>query len=153
MSYIIYHIVTWFFFSKYLFRNEISYIHIPIPKLQLEMSWAIFTKWDTYLHKSKDFLLNLICILLFSIIVSLLCLYLNMSVIQIKLGLIKPILGPCHTKTCLPAYANSQGPDQPAHLRSLIKAFIVRGQNHWILQNVWIESKGPNDILRMRWMI
>ena len=34
------------------------------------------------------------------------------------------------------AYADSEGPDQPAHPRSLIRAFGVRQQNHWILQNI-----------------
>ena len=32
-------------------------------------------------------------------------------------------------------YANSKCLDQPAHLHSLIRAFIVWQQNHWILQN------------------
>ena len=41
-----------------------------------------------------------------------------------------------HAKTCLLAYAGSEGPDQPAHPRSLIRAFAVRKQNHWIQQNV-----------------
>ena len=51
------------------------------------------------------------------------------------------------------AYADSEGPDQPAHSRSLIRAFTVRLQNQWIQQNVWLESKGPGDNLRMRRMI
>ena len=35
--------------------------------------------------------------------------------------------GPPHTaKTCLRAYADSEGPDQPAHLRNLIRTFAVR---------------------------
>ena len=33
---------------------------------------------------------------------------------------------PGHAKTCLRAYADSEGPDKPAHPRSLIRAFIVR---------------------------
>ena len=32
--------------------------------------------------------------------------------------------------------ANSEGPDQYAHPRSLSRAFAVRLKNHWILQNV-----------------
>ena len=40
-------------------------------------------------------------------------------------------------KKCLPAYADSQGPDQPVH------------QNHWILQNVWRESKGLDNTLHI----
>ena len=47
----------------------------------------------------------------------------------------------------LRACAESKGPDQPACLHSLIRAFTVLHQNHWILQNVWIESKGPDDTL------
>ena len=30
-----------------------------------------------------------------------------------------------HEKTCLMSYANNIGADQPAHLRSLISAFVV----------------------------
>ena len=37
-----------------------------------------------------------------------------------------------HAKTCLRAYADNEGPDQTAHLRSLIKAFAARKQNHLI---------------------
>ena len=36
------------------------------------------------------------------------------------------IHGPRHAKACLRAYANSEGPDQPAHPHSLIRAFAVR---------------------------
>ena len=32
---------------------------------------------------------------------------------------------PGHEKTCLMSYANNKGADQPAHLRSLISAFVV----------------------------
>ena len=38
-------------------------------------------------------------------------------------------------------------------LRMLIRAFTVRSQNHWILQNVWMMSKGSDDTLRMRKII
>ena len=34
--------------------------------------------------------------------------------------------GPGHAKTCLMAYANNKGADQPAHPRSLISTFVVR---------------------------
>ena len=34
--------------------------------------------------------------------------------------------GLCHAKAFLWAYADSEGPDQPAHQCSLIKAFAVR---------------------------
>ena len=33
---------------------------------------------------------------------------------------------PGHEKMCLMSYANNKGADQPAHLRSLISAFVVR---------------------------
>ena len=33
---------------------------------------------------------------------------------------------PRHAKKCLWAYADSEGPDQPAHVRSLIRVFPVR---------------------------
>ena len=32
-----------------------------------------------------------------------------------------------HEKTCLPGFANNTGADQPAHPRSLISAFVIRG--------------------------
>ena len=46
------------------------------------------------------------------------------------------------------------GPRQ-AHPRSLIWAFTVRYQSHWILQNILVcmESKNPDDSLRMRRII
>ena len=51
------------------------------------------------------------------------------------------IIGPApHAKTCLRAYADSEGLGQPAHPRNLIRAFVVRKQNHWILHNVSIEQ-------------
>ena len=34
--------------------------------------------------------------------------------------------GPRREKTCLRGYANNTGADQPAHLRSLISAFVIR---------------------------
>ena len=33
---------------------------------------------------------------------------------------------PSHEKTCRMSYANNKGADQPAHLRSVISAFVVR---------------------------
>ena len=36
-----------------------------------------------------------------------------------------PLYEPCHEKTCLMPYANNKDVDQPAHLRSLINAFVV----------------------------
>ena len=45
----------------------------------------------------------------------------------------------------LRTYADSDGPDQPAHPRSLIRALAVRKQHHWILKNVSVESKCPDE--------
>ena len=36
------------------------------------------------------------------------------------------IYEPGHEKMCLMLYANNKGADQPAHPRSLIRAFVVR---------------------------
>ena len=36
-------------------------------------------------------------------------------------------------KRALINFADNAGPDQPAHMRRLIKAFIARLQNQWIL--------------------
>ena len=36
---------------------------------------------------------------------------------------------------------------------SLIKAFTVHWQDHWVLQNVWMESNGPEDSLHMHRII
>ena len=55
-----------------------------------------------------------------------------------------PLIEPRHAKTYLRAYTNSGGPDQLAHPRSLNRAFAVRKQNHWILQNFSPESKCPD---------
>ena len=46
-----------------------------------------------------------------------------------------------------------KGQDQPTHPHSLTRAFNVCQQNLWILKNVWTESKGTHDTLRMRRMI
>ena len=59
---------------------------------------------------------------------------------------------PRHAQKGLRACADNRGPDQPAHPRSLIRALTASLQNHWILQNVWMESKDPDDTLRMRMM-
>ena len=47
------------------------------------------------------------------------------------------------------AYGDSESPNQTARMRSLIRAFVVRLQNHWALLNVSMESKCPNEILRV----
>ena len=36
------------------------------------------------------------------------------------------LYGPRCEKTCLWRFANNKGPDQPAHLGSLIRAFVIR---------------------------
>ena len=38
----------------------------------------------------------------------------------------KSTIGPHHTKPCLWAYADSEGPEQPAHPQSLVRTFTVR---------------------------
>ena len=43
------------------------------------------------------------------------------------------LVGPRHAETCLRAYADSKGPDQPARLRRLVRTFAVHKQNLWIL--------------------
>ena len=65
----------------------------------------------------------------------------------------------CHEKRCLKcvwaaprkivlrAYADSEGPDQPAHPHSLILAFPVRKQNQWIPKNVSVGRKCPYETL------
>ena len=46
---------------------------------------------------------------------------------RIKLITNKNLHEPGHEKMCLMSYANNKGgADQPAHLRSLISAFVVR---------------------------
>ena len=39
--------------------------------------------------------------------------------------ILKDTYEPGHEKMCLMSYANNKGADQPAHLRSLISAFVV----------------------------
>ena len=54
--------------------------------------------------------------------------------------------GARHAKMCLQGYAESESSDQLAHSRSLIRAFIIHFQNHWILQNEWMKNKRSDDI-------
>ena len=49
-------------------------------------------------------------------------------------------------KTCIVAYADSEGPDP----RSLIRAFAVRKHNPWVLKNVLMATKYPDETLRIR---
>ena len=66
------------------------------------------------------------------------------------------LIGQHHAKTCLLAYADSEGPDQPAHPCSPSRVFTVCLQNHSMLQNVSMESKGQDDALwvhRMIWIL
>ena len=56
-------------------------------------------------------------------------------------------MGPRHAKVCLLAYADSENPDQPARLRSPIRAFTVGLHNYCIQKNVSMESKRPDETL------
>ena len=47
-------------------------------------------------------------------------------------------------------HADSEGTDQPMSSHYMIKAIAVCSQNHRTLQNVSMESKSKNEILRMR---
>ena len=49
----------------------------------------------------------------------------------------------------LRAYVDTECPDQPAYLHSLIKAFTIHQQNHWRIQNVGMEVRGPDDTSRL----
>ena len=60
--------------------------------------------------------------------------------------------GSRQAKMCLRAYVDRESPDQLEHPRSLIRAIAVPCQNHWTLWNVSMESKGPDETLRMRKM-
>ena len=42
----------------------------------------------------------------------------------------------CRAKTCFQSYADSEGPDQPANPRSVIRALAFCERNHCIQQNV-----------------
>ena len=44
----------------------------------------------------------------------------------LSLSLTFPKIEPGHEKMCLMPHANNKGADQPAHLHSLISAFVVR---------------------------
>ena len=48
-----------------------------------------------------------------------------MTVLTALLEMTLYIYEPGHEKMCLMSYANNKGADQPAHLRSLISAFVV----------------------------
>ena len=54
----------------------------------------------------------------------------------IKMSFLQILYEMRHAKTCLLAYTDSDGPDQPAHPRSLIRVFNVCFQNRKTLQNV-----------------
>ena len=47
---------------------------------------------------------------------------------------------------CLRAHGEIECLDRHAHPRRLYRAFALRKQNHWILQNVSMESKCPDKI-------
>ena len=48
-------------------------------------------------------------------------------------------------KLGLLSYAGNEGPDQTAHLRSLIWAFDVRKQNHCIVWNISTNKENPDQ--------
>ena len=56
--------------------------------------------------------------------------------------------GPRHTKTCFRAYTDSEGSDQTARVRSLIRAFAVHCKNHSILQSMKWRAKGPDETFK-----
>ena len=45
--------------------------------------------------------------------------------------------------------AGNEGPDQPAHSRRLIRAFVTRLQNQWLLWNVSWKSPDQTAIYRL----
>ena len=49
--------------------------------------------------------------------------------------------------------ADNAGPDQPAHKRRLIRAFVVRLQNQWILYYMSTNRERSNLTVRMRMLI
>ena len=53
------------------------------------------------------------------------------------------LIGLCHAITCLQAYADGEGPDQPAHSRSLIRAFTDRLQNRCIITKTCLYNVDP----------
>ena len=55
------------------------------------------------------------------------------SVCKSKANIIEVLCNAQRTKKALMRSADYTGPDQPAHLCRLIRAFVVRLQNQWIL--------------------
>ena len=47
------------------------------------------------------------------------------------------------------SYANNEGPDQLVHPHSLIGAFAVNLQNHWLLQNISMYNVWANSHIRL----
>ena len=65
---------------------------------------------------------------------------------------------PGHEKMCLMSYANNKGADQPAHLRSLISAFVVRCLDSIIsldsiaeISRLWLASVAAQAGLCLAW--
>ena len=52
-------------------------------------------------------------------------------------------------KNAFIAYAVNEGPDQTAHARSLIRAFVARCENHWIVQNISAKRGCPDETGRI----
>ena len=60
-------------------------------------------------------------------------------------------LGSAQRKCVLKADADREGPDQTAHMRSLIRAFSVRLQNHSLLTIERTDKReGLDETVRMR---
>ena len=56
-----------------------------------------------------------------------------------------------HTKKALMQFGDNAGPDQPAHLQRLVRAFIASIQNQWVLQYMSTNKKCPDQTAQI-WM-
>ena len=54
------------------------------------------------------------------------------------------LFAPRHAKTCLRAYADTEGPDQPVHLHTLIGPSLSANRIIGYYRMSWMESKGPD---------
>ena len=64
--------------------------------------------------------------------------------------------GPRRQKTCLQGFGNNTGADQPAHMRSLIRAFVIRFQEKNIcrlatdeISIFWLVSIAEESVLKL----
>ena len=60
--------------------------------------------------------------------------------LSVSLSICLSSIEPHHEKTCLMPYANNKGADQPAHLCSLISAFMVRCLDSNNIYTFYIQS-------------